>query len=61
MVISQEEISFMFPLKRDDGMKDIARTQLLDDLRNPRRHCELEEEAENKKVGNYSLSIEHKK
>jgi hypothetical protein len=33
------------------------RTQLLDDLRNRRRYCDLKEEAED---GDDSLSIEHK-
>ena len=36
------------------------RTQLLDDLRNRRRYWELKEEAEDRKGGNDSLSIEHK-
>jgi len=35
------------------------RTQLFDDLKNRRRHWELEEEAE-EKGGNNSLSYEHK-
>ena len=32
----------------------------LDDLRNRRRYWKLKEEAENKKDGNNSISIEHK-
>ena len=36
------------------------RIQLLDDLRNRRRYWELKEEAEDRKSGKDSLSIEHK-
>ena len=36
------------------------RTQLLDDLSNRRRYWELKEEAEDRKDGDDSLSIEHK-
>jgi hypothetical protein len=37
-------------------VKEIERTtQLLDDLRNRRRYCELKEKAEGKKCGNDSL------
>ena len=36
------------------------RTQLLGDLRNRRRYWELKEEAEDRKSGKDSLSIEHK-
>ena len=36
------------------------RTQLLDDVRNRRRYWEIKEEAEDRKVGDDSLSIEHK-
>ena len=41
-------------------MKEIGRTQLLDDLRNRRRYWELKKEAKDKKDGNDGLSIEHK-
>ena len=37
------------------------RTQLLDDLRNRRRHWELNEVVGDRKGGNDSLSIEYKK
>ena len=36
------------------------RTQLLDNLRNRRRYWELKEEAEDRKNGDDSLSVDHK-
>ena len=36
------------------------RTQYLDELRNRERYCELKEEAEGQKSGNYRLSHEYK-
>ena len=35
------------------------RTRVLEDLRNRRRYSKLKEEAEDRKYGNYSLSMEH--
>jgi hypothetical protein len=38
----------------------IRRTQFLHGMRNRRRYWELKEEAEDRKDGDHSLSIEHK-
>ena len=55
-------ISHILRRKHMTEVKEVERirTQFLDDLGNTRRYLELKEEAEVRKNGNVSLSIEHK-